>query len=260
MAINLKNIRRTHGLERKPMIVVHGTSGVGKTTFASNANKPIFIQTEAGQGLLELDTFDLATSFDHVTESLDALLTQDHDYKTLVIDSIDHLEPLIWAKLCKENNWQSIADAKWGEGYTRAADLFRELMRTLESLRLEHDLTIILIAHSHIRKFEDPVDGAFDRYEMKLHAKASAIIAETCDCIFFAKHKINIRREDKGFGQQRTKGISTGERVLMTVETPHAVAKNRYNLPDEIPLDWAAFTGELTKSLQPTTEEKTANG
>ena len=46
----------------------------------------------------------------------------------------------------------------------------------------------------------------------------------------------------------------------MAVETPHAVAKNRYNLPDEIPLDWAAFTGELTKSLQPTTEEKTAHG
>ena len=95
MAIDLKNIRRTQGLERKPMIVVHGTSGVGKTTFASKAHKPIFIRTEAGQGLLELDTFDLATSFDHVAEMIEALLTQNHDYGTLVLDSIDHLEPLI---------------------------------------------------------------------------------------------------------------------------------------------------------------------
>lgn len=260
MAIDLKNIRRTQGLERKPMIVVHGTSGVGKTTFASKAHKPIFIRTEAGQGLLELDTFDLATSFDHVAESLEALLTQDHDYGTLVLDSIDHLEPLIWEKLCKENNWQSIADAKWGEGYTRTADVFRELMRTLERLRAEKDMTIILIAHSHIRKFEDPIEGSFDRYEMKLHAKAAAIIAETCDCIFFAKHKINIRREDKGFGQQRTKGISTGERVLMTVETPHAVAKNRYNLPDELPLDWAAFIEHLQTTTTPEMKEKRANG
>ncbi len=260
MAIDLSNIRKTQGLERKPMIVVHGTSGVGKTTFASKAHKPIFIRTEAGQGLLELDTFDLATSFDHVAESLEALLTQDHDYGTLVLDSIDHLEPLIWEKLCKENNWQSIADAKWGEGYTRTADVFRELMRTLERLRAEKDMTIILIAHSHIRKFEDPIEGSFDRYEMKLHAKAAAIIAETCDCIFFAKHKINIRREDKGFGQQRTKGISTGERVLMCVETPHAVAKNRYNLPDELPLDWAAFIEHLKSTTTPEIKEKQANG
>ena len=260
MAIDLSNIRKTQGLERKPMIVVHGTSGVGKTTFASKAHKPIFIRTEAGQGLLELDTFDLATSFDHVAESLDALLTQDHDYGTLVLDSMDHLEPLIWEKLCKENNWQSIADAKWGEGYTRTADVFRELMRTLERLRAEKDMTIILIAHSHIRKFEDPIEGSFDRYEMKLHAKAAAIIAETCDCIFFAKHKINIRREDKGFGQQRTKGISTGERVLMCVETPHAVAKNRYNLPDELPLDWAAFIEHLKSTTTPELKEKQANG
>ena len=260
MAINLKNIRRTPGLARKPMLVIHGTSGVGKTTFASNANNPIFIQTEAGQGLLEIDTFDLATSFNHVTESLQALLTQDHDYKTCVIDSIDHLEPLIWEKTCVDNQWKNIEAPGYNKGYLAAITIWRELMKTLATLGEKKDKTIILVAHSHIRKFEDPLHGSFDRYEMKLQAKAAALVAETCDCILFAKHKINIRQEDKGFGQRRTKGISTGERVLMTVETPHAVAKNRYNLPDEIQLDWAAFTGELTKSLQPTTEEKTANG
>ena len=71
--------------------------------------------------------------------------------------------------------------------------------------------------------------------------------------MLFAKHKIITKKEDKGFNQTRVRGISTGERVLCTTETPGYIAKNRYGLPDEIDLTWAAFEQAITTA---TSKEK----
>jgi hypothetical protein len=45
----------------------------------------------------------------------------------------------------------------------------------------------------------------------------------------------------------RARGISTGERVLCTQRTAAYDAKNRHDLPAELPLDWQSFATALAQ-------------
>ena len=76
-------------------IVLYGTHGIGKSTWGSMAPKPIFIQTEDGLGEIACDKFPLARRFDDVMQALSELYTEEHSYRTVVVDSLDWLERLI---------------------------------------------------------------------------------------------------------------------------------------------------------------------
>ena len=266
MAVALKTRKTEGGMRVPPMIGVHGMSGVGKTTLGASAPKPIFIQTEQGEGLLQIDTFDfgkegIATEYGEVTEDIDALIANEHDYQTLVIDSLDHLEPLMHDHLCKQNNAPTMDKGPfgYGAGYVAAANEWRVLMKKLNELRSHKNMAVILIAHSQHRKMDEPGQTQYDRWDLKLHAKSASVITETVDCLFYAKHQVKMRKEDKGFGAVKAIGIDTGERVLVAEGGPHVNAKNRYNLPAEFPLSWQAFEQALTQSIKPAKKE-TANG
>ena len=66
--------------------------------------------------------FPLARTFDDVMQALAALYTEEHGFRTLVVDSVDWLEPLVWAQVCKDQGWKSIEDAGYGKGYVNALD------------------------------------------------------------------------------------------------------------------------------------------
>ena len=104
MAISLASLC-TISVLQPPRILIHGVAGVGKSTFAADAAAPVFIMTEDGLGKLQVPHFPLATSYGDVAQALDALLEEDHGYGTVVVDSVDWLEPLIWAEACKRNGW-----------------------------------------------------------------------------------------------------------------------------------------------------------
>ena len=249
MPFDIASIRQTTGVA-PPFMIVYGTSGVGKTTFCSQAPKPIFIQTEAGEGLLTLSAFPIAKSFDDVLSAIETLIIEDNDFETLVIDSLDHLEPLIWQLVCTEQGVDSIEKIGYQKGYTFALDHWRKLVRAITTLRSKKNMAVVLIAHTHIRKHESPVSDTYDRYEIKLHHKAASYMQESADAVLFASHKIITKKEDKGFGQHRVRGMSTGERRLCCSEKPGFIAKNRYGLPDEIDLSWAAFQESFTQSIE----------
>ncbi len=42
---------------------------------------------------------------------------------------------------------------------------------------------------------------------------------------------------------------SEGNRQMITRETPRALAKNRYNMPEVIGFDWPSFTGAIAEGL-----------
>jgi len=249
MPFDIASIRQTTGIT-PPWMVVYGTAGVGKTTFGSQAPNPVFIQTESGEGRLTLSAFPLAESFDDVLSAIETLITEDHEFETLVIDSLDHLEPLIWRLVCSEQQIESIEKLGYGKGYVFALDHWRKLVRALTVLRNKKNMAIVLIAHTHIRKFESPDSDTFDRYEIKLHQKAASLMQESADAVLFARHKIITKKEDKGFGQHRVRGMSTGERQLCCNERPGFIAKNRYGLPDEIELNWSAIQESITQSIE----------
>jgi hypothetical protein len=173
------------------------------------------------------------------------LNTDKHEFKTLIVDSLDWLEPLIWAKACKDNNWKSIEQPGYGKGYVEVLKYWREYIDILNELR-DKGMTVIQIAHNQIKKVEDPRIEPFDRHELKLHRKAADLILEHSDACFFASFKLGtVKVQGKG-GNMTTKAVS-GDRVVYTQEKPAYLAKNRYALPEELPMDWETIRAEMIK-------------
>ena len=242
--MSLSNIRKK-AKQKPPRIVLYGGAGVGKTFFAASTNKPIFILCEDGMGKIEADHFPLAQSFEEVLKNLQSLLDNDNDYKTLVVDSLDWLEPLIWDKACQDNNWKSIEQPGYGKGYVEVLKYWRQYINLLNELR-EKGFMIMQIAHNQIKRFESPEIEAFDRHELKLHRKASDLILEHSDCCFFANYKLGtVQVKGKG-GNMTTKAVS-GERIVYTQEKPAFLAKNRYALPETLPFEWETVRAEMLK-------------
>lgn len=247
MAISLASLKRSTCLA-PPRILIHGVAGVGKTTFAAGAPDPVFVITEDGLGTLDAPHFPLARSFDEVMEALAALYSEDHAFRTVVVDSVDWLEPLIWARACRDNGWKSIEDAGYGKGYVAALDLWRQYIDGLNALRDDKGLAVIQIAHTDIKRFDSPEHEPYDRYIIKLHARAAALLQEHSDAVLFANYRISTVKSDVGFNKKVTRALGSGERVLYTAERPAFLAKNRYGLPDVLPLSWDAFAQSMPQT------------
>lgn len=232
-------------LPAPPRTMLYGVHGVGKSTWASQSDGPIFIQTEDGLGQIECAKFPLAEDYAQVITALSELYSEKHDYRTVVVDSLDWLERLIWAEVCRKRGVESIEDIGYAKGYIFALTQWREVLDGLTALRNERGMAVILIAHCTIEKFENPETDTYDRYVPRLHKHANAMLQEWSDAVLFATYKVHTKTVDEGFGRTRAQGIGSGERIIRTTERPAHVAKNRLNLPDELPLDYQAYAQHL---------------
>ena len=250
MAMSLNQLTRANA-PKPPRVLIHGVAGVGKTTFASEANRPVFIQTEDGLGTLAANHFPLAHTFEQVIDALASLYTEPHDFATVVIDSVDWLEPLVWGKACRDNGWGSIEDAGYGKGYVAALNLWRQYIDGLNALRDDRGMTVVQIGHTDIKRFDSPEHDPYDRYVVKLHTRASALLQEHSDIVLFANYRISTVKAEVGFNKKVNRAMGSGERVIHTAERPAFLAKNRYGLPETLPLDWQSFVQAMPESIQP---------
>ena len=107
----------TKGKEnRPPRLFVYGQEGVGKSLFSASAPNPIFVQTEDGLGEIDTAKFPLAKNLADVTSAMAALRDEPHDFQTVVLDSADWLERLIWDRVCQDFGVRSIEKADGGYG------------------------------------------------------------------------------------------------------------------------------------------------
>ncbi|MBA3937452.1 MAG: ATP-binding protein [Planctomycetes bacterium] len=224
---------------RPRRLMIYGTAGIGKSSFGTCAPTPVVIQTEDGLGEIDCHKFPVATTLDSVMAAIGALYREDHTYRTVVLDSLDWLERLIWAAVCQARMVTTLEDIGYGKGYLIALQHWRELLDGLTALRDERGMTIILIAHARIERFENPETDPYDRYVPRLHKTAAAVVTEWCDEVLFASYKVFTKGTDEGFNRTRVQALGTGERVLRTTERPSHLAKNRLGLPDELPLAWS---------------------
>jgi hypothetical protein len=233
---------------KPPRIMIYGQEGCGKSTWCAAAPNAIFIQTEDGLGEIDCRKFPLAQSFGEILSSLTALRDEEHDFQTVAIDSADWLERLIFDEVCREFGVRNIekADGGYGRGYTHALTHWRKVIHLLNEIREKRHMMIILVAHAKVERFEDPENAAYDRYTPRLHKHAASLISEWVDGVFFATKKFRVTKENAGFSGERgiaaPIGADGGERILRTVGSPACIAKNRFSLPSEIPLSWAAFS------------------
>ncbi len=246
-------LQQIHSGQRNepPRFLIYGTEGIGKSTTASQACDPIFIPTEDGLDQIDCDSFPLVGKFHDFMSAISALYNEEHKYKSVVVDSLDWLERLIWDDVCHEFEVKSIekVDGGYSKGYIHALTQWRTVITGLNALRNKRRMCIILLAHAKVEKFEDPESVAYDRYSPRLNKHAAALIKEWCDCVLFATRKFRTKTEDAGFNRKRNIAVASGkdggDRILRTVGGPSCIAKNRYSLPSELPLSWASLMNAM---------------
>jgi len=230
---------------KPPMGIIYGAGKIGKTTFASQAPNPIFLPTEEGTDFLDVSRFPIINSVEELFEAIKTLGTTDHTYKTVVLDSADHLEVLVHEFIVRK---EGVPLEKINGGYYRWRDaariVWRDILNQLNKLRERKGMGILIIAHFKTKDVPDPRSDTYSRIMLKLDDSAAAFLCESVDFIGFAGMDIKAVATND---EDRKRGVATGERKLFLVEQPAFVAGNRMGLPSSIPLSWNAFAEEWMK-------------
>jgi hypothetical protein len=246
----LKSVKKER-VEKPMRVVLVGIDGIGKSTFGSQAPAPIFIGAEDGTSELEVCRYPgEPKSWNDIFTAIQVLATEDHEFKTLVLDTVDWAEPLCWAHVCSENNWKSMEASPFYRAYGVAQDQWRRLLAALDHLRATKGMHIILLGHSIVKTFRNPEGEDYDRYQLKLHDKSAALLREWADAVLFASYETFT--VEKG---SRSIGVSNGARVLHTERRAAFDAKNRYNLPPKLALDWNEFDAAVKARATASSDE-----
>ncbi len=214
-------------------ICVYGPEGIGKSTFASQFPDPLFIDTEGSTKHMDVARLPRPSSWTMLIEQVKYVKNNPNICKTLVIDTADWAELLCIDDICARFKKGGIEEFGYGKGYVYLAEEFGRLLNLLEDL-IETGINVVLTAHAQMRKFEQPDEmGAYDRWELKLQKKTAPMVKEWADIVLFANYKTYVVKTDDN--KNKAQG---GKRVMYTSHHPCWDAKNRHNLPEELPLDY----------------------
>ncbi len=226
---------------RPRRVLLYGTHGIGKSCWAAAAPRPIVLATEDGLDDIGVDRTPLLRETAEVGRWLIDLGGPDqHGYQTVVIDSLDWLEKLIWQATCKDEGKDTLEDFGYGKGYTKALRRWEKLITLLDGVRAR-GLNVVLLAHAKLEKFSPPDGEPYDRWNIDLHKLAAPLLQEWCDEVLFATYRVSTVTKEGGFNLQRTRAVGHGERIVYTSEAPTHAAKRRIALDDIMPLEWAAY-------------------
>lgn len=235
----------TSGRRERPFrICVYGPGGIGKSTFAAQAPNPIFIPIEEGTDEIETNRFPQPDNWEEVKDALRILLKDKHEYQTLVIDTLDALEQLIWVEVCRKYNKSTIEEFDYFKGHAHATKWWRELLKILDVLRDKRGMNTILLAHSQVKKLKNPGGADYDKYQLPLYKEAAAEVRHWCDALLFANFETFVTKLNG-----KLQGVGGETRLLHAENRPAFDAKNRYGLPAVFALDYNEF--ELGRKMGP---------
>lgn len=243
-------------------LTLYGPEGIGKSSFAAGAPNPIFLPIENGTKHLDVARFfgdrpvPKAESWAEARGAIRELMAEKHEFQTLVIDTLDALEALLWRHMCERDKFtddkaktplKDIESYGFGKGYNKALEDWRALLKDLEILSGK-GMHIVLLAHSQVKNFKNPAGDDYERYELALHTKASGLIKGWCDSVLFANYETFAKKDERS---KRVKAFDSGARLIFTERRAAYDAKHRGNLPESLPLSWADFAEESRKEIDP---------
>lgn len=238
--------------------VIYGAEGIGKSTLASKMPGAVFIDLE--QGTMQLDVNRVSKRYQNYDEVMTDMadLIKDKDsigLKTLVIDTVDALEMLIIKKVCQKYHKTGIEDFGYGKGYTFVGE---EMKRFLEACdgAIARGVNVTLLGHAKITKFEQPDEmGAYDRWSMKLTKMSAPLVKEWADMLLFCNYKTTVITDS----DTKKKKAKAGERVMYSAHHSCWDAKNRFDFPEEMPLEFEPISKIYEVIAEVKQEEKPAD-
>lgn len=250
MAISLASLRRA-AVEIPPILLIYGTAGMGKTSLALEFPDAAYIQIlpESPPRGIEVNSFGELSNYSEVIEALGALYTEEHAFKTIIIDSMDALETLVWKETCFRNQWKDLEQPSYGKGYLAADHVWREFVMGCDALRRDKGLTIVWLALAEASNHEEPGKAPYKRYAMKTHKRAEGLLTQTADAVLFINTKVEVKETEAGFGNTVRHADGGGIRWLFTDGRPAFVAKNRFSMPDQIQLPKGKAYPAISKFL-----------
>ncbi len=250
---------QTSGKPAPPRVLLYGPPGVGKTHTAAQAFKAVILGTEDGTGLLKVPCFPVAKTADDVRDSIKALMNDDHDFRTVVIDSAGGVEHLNDRAVCDKHGMEFMSDFPFYKGNVESFGRMEQLLHDLDDLRASRGMQIILISHSIRVTVEDPTIGPFDRMEPNLYKKAVPLIVAWSDIVGAMEfEKVITDKGDKSSSRtvRTTRKSASNSRVIHFQDDGSFIAKNRRGLPNSLNIGidegWSAVEKAMKEAQTPT--------
>lgn len=247
--MGLLNLQQGGQMEPVRM-VLYGQNGIGKTTFGAGMPKPFVLAVEDGIGVMPvMHDKAHAKNYDQIMGTLLEVggYFQRGEFQSLIVDSMDALQSKMLEKVLTEHGKKTLSDFSYGKGYElfkKEWEGFRDLM---ERFRVELKANVLLIAQTESRTIADPVNGPHDTYIMRLDRRATGVLRDWADLVGFAQLKSTAIRDKDG---NITRLETNGSRILCTAPDTAFDAKNRFDLPVELPLAWVSVEKAIADAYQ----------
>lgn len=253
-------------------IIYHGVEGIGKSSWAAQSPKPIFIMTRGETGLAtlidngqigETDHFAVISNWMDMLGCIDYLAINDTGHKTLCLDTLNGAERLCFEHVCKEQFSGSMDNfLAYGKGPEIAQAEWIKLLSALDFVREERRMMVIALCHTKVKTFKNPEGNDYDRYTPDMHDKIWGLSHKWADVVLFGNYETFA---DKKKNENKAKAVSAGRRLFFTQRRAAFDAKNRLGLPAEIEMGeshqaaWQAFASAAkaakAKTQQPEGEK-----
>jgi DNA polymerase III delta prime subunit len=229
MAINLAELQKT--TQHPPIIILYGPEGTGKSTTANRFPATYWLNAESSTHDFEAYEEQVPKTYTELLDHLEALAEQPHNFRTLIIDTLDKVEIMMTAHLCARNNWTNITDPAYGKGYAERSAEFQHFWSLIKDINERRGMAIILIAHSQIVKVEDPILPAYDKHTLQLYKTENAFIRREADLIGYCMIETYTQSSDG----TRNLATTAGKHVIKVRPHPAYDAKTRKAaMPDEL--------------------------
>ncbi len=240
----------TSGLAAKARrVMIYGGGGIGKSTLASLAPKPVFLDVEGSTDCIDADRISGLRTWADLRACLQSNALD--DFKTIVIDSVTKAEEMAvehtiaTVKHEKGHKVDSLTGYGFGKGVEHVFDTFLPMLVDCDR-HIRAGRNVVFVAHVCTTDVPNPFGEDFLQYQPRLqqtkkgNASIRSRVFEWCDHVLFIGYDV---------ASHDGKGIGGGTRTIFTKEQPTHQAKVR-EMPG-FPVDIRPYENEKDGSIWP---------